>query len=194
MTFDGNDRDGNPSTCHFGHHLGDGEGGLQDVPTESDYRPHERSQLPSDFALASSSGFGVEYREESDLLQALPSQHLLVQVVDFFCGSFHHWIPFLHKTRYQSLVRASQATARVGPVLHAIVAVGLPRLAMEDLNLSDEAVKDQIRASYGIALQYSVTHATLESLQALMILVFAKVGDHNVPTHGPALTEVDHGR
>ena len=39
------------------------------------------------------------------IAQHLPPQHVLQKVVEFYCLSFHHWIPNIHKQRLQKRVR-----------------------------------------------------------------------------------------
>lgn len=119
--------------------------------------------------------FRFNTNDRNSLVQALPARDILIQVVDFFCNSFHHWIPFLHKGRCQAEVRQTNLNPEFAPILHALVAVVLPLLDGTDRPMNHENIHRQTRVSKNLALQYSVTNANLQSLQALLILVFQQV-------------------
>ncbi|KAF5853237.1 hypothetical protein GGP41_001806 [Bipolaris sorokiniana] len=55
-----------------------------------------------------------------DIAQHLPSQPLLEKLVDFFCISFHHWIPYIHKARLQTRVHQGSQDPGHVLVLHAL--------------------------------------------------------------------------
>ena len=127
-------------------------------------------------AMASGSGIAQGNAQDAeDLLQALPTRELFRRVVDYFCQSFHHWIPFLHKAKCQMEVQQIDLDPELAPVLHALVAVVLPRLAHKTVDFTHDQLHRQTRISRDLALQYAMTNANLQSLQALLILVFEQV-------------------
>lgn len=106
----------------------------------------------------------------------LPSTNILLQVVDFFCRSFHHWIPFLHKRQWRQQVEHQELSNSDLIVLHAAVAVTLPHLRRRNsqLLIDQESLGARSRT---IVLQTAMTHMTLQSTQALIILIFDNVGE-----------------
>jgi hypothetical protein len=112
---------------------------------------------------------------KGDLLQALPPRQILVQVVEWFNVTFHHWIPFLHKAKCEAEVQKETINPELAPVLHALVAVVLPRLDVVSVGIDHGEIHRQARESRSLALQYAVTTASLQSLQSLLVLVFEQV-------------------
>ena len=110
--------------------------------------------------------------EEVDLAQHLPSQSLLLKVVDFFTTSFHHWIPYLHKQRLQAKVREGICSNGLLLVLHALVAVTLRHMDPNILFLDNDQIQRQSRTSRVIVETYAIRSISVESLQALIFVVF----------------------
>jgi hypothetical protein len=110
-----------------------------------------------------------------DLLQTLPSPQILIRVVDYYCVSLHHWMPYLHKARCQDAVRKTEIDPDFLPILHALVAVVLPRMSTAAQYPDHDEMHRQVGRSRHLALQYSMSHANLQSLQALLLLVFEQV-------------------
>lgn len=136
--------------------------------------------------------FEAGNEDEDHLLRALPPQEVLEMVVDYFCTSFHHWIPYLHKAKTRSRVKDNDLGVDVAPILHALVAIVLPRLGEADLKMTHGQIHQQTRLSRNLALQYSVLNANLQSLQTLVLLIFEQVGripekEHTVTGIHPAL-------
>ncbi|XPS92565.1 hypothetical protein M3J09_001952 [Ascochyta lentis] len=118
--------------------------------------------------------------ENIDLAQHLPPQPLLLKVVDFFTTSFHHWIPYLHKKRLQDKVREGLCSNGLLLVLHALVAVTLRHMDPNDLFLDDDQIQRQSRISRIIVETYAIRSVSVESLQALIFIVFDYLNDgHN---------------
>ncbi|KNG44815.1 fungal specific transcription factor [Stemphylium lycopersici] len=115
--------------------------------------------------------------EDVDIAQHLPSQPLLEKVADFFCISFHHWIPYIHKKRLQTRVRQGSQDPGLVLVLHALVAVALRHMDPEILFLDADQIQQQIRVSRMIVETHSMRNVTIESLQALIFLVFDLLND-----------------
>ena len=110
--------------------------------------------------------------EDMDIAQHLPSQPLLEKLVDFFCISFHHWIPYIHKKRIQTRVQQGSQEPGLVLVLHALVAVALRHMEPSVLFLDDDQIRQQIRVSRMIVETHAMRNVTIESLQALIFLVF----------------------
>jgi hypothetical protein len=115
--------------------------------------------------------------EDVDIAQHLPSQPLLEKVADFFCISFHHWIPYIHKQRLQTRVRQGCQDPGHVLVLHALVAVALRHINPSVLYLDDDQILQQIRVSRMIVETHAMRNVTIESLQALIFLVFDLLND-----------------
>lgn len=113
--------------------------------------------------------------DQNGLVEALPAREILIQIVDHFCISFHHWIPFLHKAKCQAEVQRAEISPNFAPILHALVAVVLPRMSELGPRMDHEQIHRQTRVSKNLALQFSVMNASLRSLQTLLILVFEQV-------------------
>jgi hypothetical protein len=109
---------------------------------------------------------------DDDIAQYLPSQPLLEKVADFFCVSFHHWIPYIHKSRLQTRVRHGAYDSGLVLVLHALVAVALRHMDPNVLFLDSDQIRQQTRVSRMIVETHALRNVTVESLQALIMLVF----------------------
>lgn len=110
--------------------------------------------------------------EFDDIFDYLPSQPLLVKLVDYFCVTFHHWIPYLHKKRLQTKVCNLSRDPKLSLVLHALVAATLRHLSRDESLMCKEQVLHQTRVSRFIAETFAVKNVSLESLRALIIIVF----------------------
>ncbi|KAI4645944.1 hypothetical protein J4E93_005523 [Alternaria ventricosa] len=115
--------------------------------------------------------------EDVDIAQHLPSQPLLEKVADFFCISFHHWIPYIHKARLQTRVRQGCQDPGHVLVLHALVAVALRHMDPDVLYLDNDQILQQTRVSRMIVETHAMRNVTIESLQALIFLVFDLLND-----------------
>lgn len=102
----------------------------------------------------------------------LPSQPLLVEVVKYFCISFHHWIPYLHKQRLCDTVTGIRSEARSDLVLHALVAVTLRHMDRQTICMDEDEVLRQTKISRFIVETLALRNMSLESLQALILIVF----------------------
>jgi hypothetical protein len=117
--------------------------------------------------------------EDLDLSQHLPDQSILIKVADFFCVSFHHWIPYVHKQRLQRHVSAGLRDAGFDLFLHALVAVSLRHMSLNTLLLDQDQIQQQIATSRSLVEIKSVRHVSIESIQALVIIVFEHVSIHH---------------
>jgi hypothetical protein len=115
--------------------------------------------------------------EDVDIAQHLPPRPLLEKVADFFCVSFHHWIPYIHKQRLQTRVRQGAHEPGLDLVLHALVAVALRHMDPNVLFLDSDQVHQQTRISRMIVETRALHDVTIESLQALVFLVFDLLND-----------------
>ncbi|KAH6632952.1 fungal-specific transcription factor domain-containing protein [Boeremia exigua] len=115
--------------------------------------------------------------EELDLAQHLPSQAVLLKVVDFFTTSFHHWIPYLHKKRLQSRVSEGICSNGLLLVLHALVAVALRHMDPNVLFMDEDEIQRQSSFSRIIVETHAIRSVSVESLQALIFIVFDYLND-----------------
>lgn len=113
--------------------------------------------------------------DDIDASQHLPSQPVLLKVAEFFCVSFHHWVPCIHKQRLQTRLQQGVHDAAFDLVLHAIVAVTMRHMSEEALFLDRDQIQEQIRYSRFIVETMAVRTCTKESLQALILVVFDHV-------------------
>jgi hypothetical protein len=113
--------------------------------------------------------------DDIDVSQRLPSQPVLLKVAEFFCVSFHHWVPCIHKQRLQTRLRQGVHDAPFDLVLHAIVAATMRHVPQEALFLDQDQIEEQIRYSRYIVETMAVRTCTKESLQALILVVFDHV-------------------
>lgn len=110
--------------------------------------------------------------EELDLAQYLPSQAVLLKVVDFFTTSFHHWIPYLHKQRLRNKVSEGICSNGLMLVLHALVAVALRHMEPNVLFMDVDQIQRQSGISRTIVETHAIRSVSIESLQALLFIVF----------------------
>lgn len=117
--------------------------------------------------------------EELDLAQHLPSQAVLLTVVDFFTASFHHWIPYLHKKRLHNKVSEGVCSNGLLLVLHALVAVALRHMDHNVLFMDNDQIQRQSSISRIIVETHAIRSVSVESLQALIFIVFDYVSTHH---------------
>lgn len=120
--------------------------------------------------------------EETNISQYLPDRSILSKISDFFCVSFHHWIPYIHKQRLQTRVRDGTHSAGFDLVLHALVAVALRHMDVRSLCLHESAAKEQMRISRLIVETNATRMLSVESLQAIILIVFDHVGSRPLMT------------
>jgi hypothetical protein len=113
--------------------------------------------------------------EDNDISEYLPHRTVLSKLADFFCSSFHHWIPFVHKQRLLTRVRGGVRDAGSALILHALVAIGLRHLDANVLFLDQDQIQQQIQVSRLIVETKSVRDISVYSLQALIFIVFDHV-------------------
>ncbi|KAF2018808.1 hypothetical protein BU24DRAFT_364085 [Aaosphaeria arxii CBS 175.79] len=107
-----------------------------------------------------------------DIADYLPAQPLILRIVDYFCISFHHWIPYLHKARLRKAVIENTRNPEFDLVLHALVAATLRHLDHKDTFLDDDQVLYQTKISKFIVETFAIKEVSLGSLQALILIVF----------------------
>jgi hypothetical protein len=111
--------------------------------------------------------------EGTDIAEHLPPQPLLLKVVKFFTTSFHHWIPYIHKQRLQMRVSSDGVRSDgLDLVLHALVAVCLRHMDPNETFLDGDQIRRQTKVSRTIVETYSIRIVSIESLQALIFIVF----------------------
>lgn len=110
--------------------------------------------------------------ENIDIVEHLPSQQLLVNLVKYFCTSFHHWIPYLHKQRLCDTVTGARPEARSDLLLHALVAVTLRHMDRQSIEMGEDEIVRQTNISRFIVETLALKTMSLESLQALVMIVF----------------------
>ncbi|CAO2655751.1 Nn.00g045540.m01.CDS01 [Neocucurbitaria sp. VM-36] len=116
-------------------------------------------------------------REEINISEHLPPQPLLEKVTDFFCVSFHHWIPYIHKRRLQTRVRDGSRDAGLDLVLHALVAVSLRHMDPGVLFMDTDQILHQSKISRLIVEIHSIRSVSVENVQALIFIVFDYLND-----------------
>ncbi|KAF2853081.1 hypothetical protein T440DRAFT_318257 [Plenodomus tracheiphilus IPT5] len=116
-------------------------------------------------------------QEDVDIAKSLPPQPLLEKVADFFCVTFHHWIPFLNKRRLQTRVREGVRDTGTQLVLHALVAICLRHMGRDALFLDEDEIRQQTKLSRVIVETHALRNVSVESLQALICLVFNFLND-----------------
>jgi hypothetical protein len=119
-----------------------------------------------------------------DIRDHLPSQPLLEKLVDYFCVSFHHWIPYLHKQRLQHSVHTATWSPQLDLVLHALVVATLRHVDRNVSFLDDDQIAHQTRISRYIVETFAMRTVSLESLQALTMIVFDYVSFFHIESNG----------
>lgn len=123
--------------------------------------------------------------DENNLLQYLPDQQVLCKVVEFFCISYHHFVPFIHKQRLKTRVREGVHSGGLDLLLHALVATTLRHMDPNLLFLDRDQIEQQIKVSRAIVETKSLQDVTIESLQSLILIVFNHVSDAEVDLDMP---------
>lgn len=110
--------------------------------------------------------------ENIDIADHLPSQPLLVKVAEFFCTSFHHWIPYLHKQRLCDTVKGTGVGSRSDLVLHGLVAVTFRHMDRQVICMDEDEILRQTKISRFIVETLAMKSMSIESLQALILIIF----------------------
>jgi hypothetical protein len=110
--------------------------------------------------------------EDVEIADHLPSQPLLVKVAEYFCTSFHHWIPYMHKQRLCDTVIGTRAESRSDLVLHALVAVTLRHMDRQVICMDEDDILRQTKVSRFVVETLALKNMSIESLQALILIVF----------------------
>ena len=137
------------------------------IPNHEELPESRKRKL--DQPYTGSSLLELEMIETSD---HLPSQPLLEKLVDYFCVSFHHWIPYLHKQKLQNSVHSGSRNPQLDLVLHALVVATLRHVDGNFSFLDEDQILHQTRISRYIVERFAMRTVSLESLQALIIIVF----------------------
>jgi hypothetical protein len=137
------------------------------IPNNEELPQSRKRKL--DQPYTGSSLLELEMIETSD---HLPSQPLLEKLVDYFCVSFHHWIPYLHKQKLQNSVHNGSRNPQLDLVLHALVVVTLRHVDGNVSFLDEDQILHQTRISRYIVERFAMRTVSLESLQALIMIVF----------------------
>ncbi|KAF1977549.1 hypothetical protein BU23DRAFT_453099 [Bimuria novae-zelandiae CBS 107.79] len=143
--------------------------------------PHKRKFEESVFATA------LSELDNVDLADHLPSQPLLIKLVEYFCTSFHHWIPYVHKQKLCDTVTGIRSDARSDLVLHALVAVTLRHVDRTLLCMDEDEVITRTKISHFIVETLALRTMSLESLQALIMIVFDYLSDGDVAKAWPLI-------
>ncbi|KAF2706227.1 hypothetical protein K504DRAFT_483954 [Pleomassaria siparia CBS 279.74] len=141
--------------------------------SDNDHSTNTRKRKPDQPFLAES----LLALDLVDISEQLPSQLLLEKLVDYFCVSFHHWIPYLHKQRLQTSVRKNSRDVGLDLVLHALVVATLRHMDRNDIFLDEDQVVKQTRISRYIVETFAMKMVSLESIQALIMIVFDYLND-----------------
>jgi hypothetical protein len=102
----------------------------------------------------------------------IPFPHLLQTVIEVYFDVVQHWIPFLHRTRFQSRMADAQERPKLEILLHAIVTVTLRLIDTTGLGMSQAEIDQKIQASRNYVLLRSMDSLSVENLQALIIIAF----------------------
>jgi hypothetical protein len=154
-----------------------------DQPDTPHNEPEEQSRASNPLKRKFNGAYSESWlltSDDFDLSQHLPDQPLLAKIAEFFCISFHHWIPYIHKQRLQTRVREGPRDAGFGLFLHALVAVALRHMSPNTVLLDKDQVQQQIVTSQSIVEVQSIRHVSVESLQALILIVFDHVSTTEV--------------
>lgn len=149
---------------------------IEDEERDRPARVYDRSQEPV-YGLESdySEYINEEHSLKNGLERALPSTEVLLAVVQYFCSSFHHWFPFLHKARWTRQVEEGSMDSGDLLVLHAATAVALQRVKMEGAFSTRENAQNKAKASRALVIKHAMFEMSLKSLMALVILIFNDV-------------------
>ncbi|KAJ4295528.1 hypothetical protein N0V90_007541 [Kalmusia sp. IMI 367209] len=125
--------------------------------------------------------------ENVEIADYLPSQPLLIKVAEYFCTSFHHWIPYVHKQRLCDTVTGARLEGRSDLVLHALVAVTLRHMDQQVTYMDHDEILHQTKISRFIVETLALRNMSLESLQALIMIVFDYLNDGDVVKAWPLI-------
>lgn len=114
--------------------------------------------------------------EGDDLVSLLPGGLVLQAVVDNYFQTLHHWIPFLHQSRFRLRLAQPQHRQGLAVVLHAMVCATMKFLTPENHPLKQSDVKRQVRRSRQTVILNAMTCPSIEHLQALIIVAFDHMG------------------
>lgn len=114
-----------------------------------------------------------------DPVSFLPSQEILDQVIDAYFSTVHHWIPFIHPTRFRARLRDPAESAKVNVLVHSMIVVALRQVKVPDFTLNGSDIEHQIRMSRHVVMLNALNDLSIENLQALGLIAFDHVSSHS---------------
>ncbi|KAF8861877.1 hypothetical protein BDZ45DRAFT_586331 [Acephala macrosclerotiorum] len=119
---------------------------------------------------------GLRDLDENSLADSLPDDQVIEAAVDNYFQTLHHWVPFLHQSRFRLCLAQPQYRQELAIVLHAMVCATMKFLAPENYGLEQSDVKYQIRRSRQAVILSAMSCPSIEHLQALIIIAFDHMG------------------
>ncbi|KAG8628926.1 hypothetical protein KVT40_002791 [Elsinoe batatas] len=157
---------------------GDGSEGDDEHTTSPNHRP------PDARRTSFHSPAHGHKRKAEDILEAtdqphtefvypktLPPADIVHMLVDYFCVSFHHWIPFVNKPRIKAKAREAVWSPGLQLLLHAIVAACLPHVDPDHLSVG-RPVEHVVAECRDVVMRNAIGELSIASLQSLVVLVF----------------------
>ncbi|KAJ9606333.1 hypothetical protein H2200_009294 [Cladophialophora chaetospira] len=138
-------------------------------------RSRKRRRLADPTRNASDSGI-----LKTDLSASLPSQEVLDVVLSEYFATIHHWIPMVHQTRLRSRLEDEEESSRLVVLLHAMIAVTLPRISPERCGVTQGEKEELIVISGKLVMLHALDDLNVENLQALIMIAFDRIGSGNL--------------
>ena len=123
---------------------------------------HERNQYIS----------AAPHSPQKPMGESLPSR-VLDTVISVYFKTAHHWIPFLHESRFRARYQNTQERIKLEIVLHAMTYVAI-RLVPPDI-ISKTDAHEIACTSQKMVLKSAFDDLSVENLQALAMIAFDHV-------------------
>lgn len=114
-----------------------------------------------------------------DPISFLPSQEILGQVLDAYFSTVHHWIPFIHPTRFRARLLDPAESNKVNVLVHSMIVVALRQVKAPGFTLNGSDIEHQIRMSRHVVMLNALNDLSIENLQALGLIACDHVSGHS---------------
>ena len=134
------------------------------------YLPHKRRRISESYHDRTA------VRRLGGIENALPSKSVIDLVIVQYFATIHHWIPMLHEGRFRARLQDINELVHLTTLLHALTAITLRHIDLEQTDLDLDAVDEQIQTSTDIVKLHALENISVENCQALIMLCWDRMG------------------
>jgi hypothetical protein len=104
-------------------------------------------------------------------------EDLTEHVVDAYFRCIHPWISIIHEPSFRNEVQEPVGAQRMGTIVKAMAVAALRFVKQSDLRLNHDSFKEKVTGARREVLYAVMENMGVESVQALLILIFSDIAD-----------------